>query len=136
MSEKETRANQRHSDYYIDFLMDQTKEPEELYVELGQIHVAFQRIKDEEVGSKFHPGVLESRLREISGGHANIFLKKLLDGSATKEEIKDVEVALESLANKMVDYPVSLGVLNSKFKEIYGRDPDSLVKTKHTTKGK
>lgn len=135
MSEKETRANQRHSDYYMDLLMDQEKKPEELYIELGQIQVAFQRIKDEEVGSRFHPGALEIRLREISGRHANIFLKKLLDGSATKEEIRDVEVALESLASKFVDYPVSLGVLNSKFKEIYGRDPESLVKDKQT-KGK
>jgi len=130
MGERKQYAYQRHADYYMGLLMDQEKTPEDLYIELGQIQLAFQRIKDEEVGSNFHPGQLDIRLREISGGHANVFLPKLLNGTATPEEARDLEIALTSLATKEIDYPVSLDVLKGKFKQLYNREATFSVKIK------
>jgi hypothetical protein len=128
MKERKTIAYKRHADYYMDLLMDEEKTPEELFIELGQIQLAFHRIQQEEVGSNFHPSQLEVRLREISGGHANVFLPKLLNGTATEKEIKDIEVALTSIATKEVDYPVTLETLTNRFKELYNRAPQFSVK--------
>ena len=134
MSERKQRVYQRHADYYMGLMMDPEKTPEDLFVELGQIQLAFQRIKEEEVGSSFHPGQLEIRLREISGGHANVFLPKLLNGTATPEDEKNLEIALTSLATGEVDYPVTLDALKSRFQQIYQRQPSFTVKTGPTEK--
>jgi len=130
MGERKQYAYQKHADYYMGMLMDQEKTREDLCIELGQIQLAFQRVKDEEVGSNFHPGQLDVRLREISGGHANIFLPKLLNETATPEEAHDLEVALTSLAMKEIDYPVSLDVLKGKFQQLYNREVTFSVKIK------
>lgn len=121
-------AFQRHADYYMGLLMDPENTPEDLYIELGQMQLAFKRIQEEEVGSNFHPGELEIKLRQVSGGHAEKFLPKLFYGTATSEDVNDLEMALTAVALGHVEYPVALDILTGKFQQIYDRKPNFTVK--------
>ena len=129
MKEKAQGAFQRHADFYMNLLMDPERTPYDLRIELGQIQLAFHRIREEEVGTNYHPGQIEVKLREVSGGHANVFLPKLLDGTATVDDMNEIQVALNSVALNEVDYPLSLKALTGMFKDKFKVDPKLLTKS-------
>lgn len=106
-------AWQSHANYYVGFLMDETKKPEELYPELPQIHLAVNRVQAEEVGTRFHPGMIVVKFRQVSGGFAETYLPKLLSGEYGKKDLRALEEAVSLVKEGKVEYPVALNQLES-----------------------
>lgn len=104
-----SEATQRHADYYIGFLMNEDKKPRQIFREMGQIALAMKRVKEEEVGViKFHPGEVEIRFRKFSGGFANVYLGKLVDGKFKRKDLGNMTTAVELLeTGEIENYPVN-----------------------------
>ena len=113
-SGKESKAMQRHADYYVGLLMDPEKDREALYPEMGQIALARQRVSEELVGAKYHPGQVEMKYREVSGGFVEVMLPMLVRGDVSKENFGLIETAVGIVESGAVVYPMNPQVLRSK----------------------
>ena len=116
---KASEVVQRHADYYIGFLMNQGKKPRQIYKEMGQIALAMQRVKQEDVGVKnFHPGLVEVRFKEFSGGFANIYLGKLVEGKYKRKDLDKIATAVSLVESGEVEgYPVNATTLKNLFEQ-------------------
>jgi hypothetical protein len=117
---KGERAMNRHADFYINLLLllDPETDRERLYVEMGQIDRAVQHLQNEEVGSIFHPGLVQAKLRAVSGGFVERFLGKLLQHDINHpEEITQAGVAIQLVESGFADYSVRVDVLKQLLQE-------------------
>jgi hypothetical protein len=114
----ETVAMQRHANFYIGLLMDKEKQVEDLYIEMPQIALAKHRIDEELIGSSYHPGMIDIRFREVSGGYTNIYLAKLVQGTATKEDLGHIDTAVGLVEKGEAEYPVQSNVLRGMYDKL------------------
>lgn len=111
-------AYQRHFDYYVVILMNETNE-EKLELEFLQIALAVRRMKAEDVGSlKYQPGNVETKYLALAGGFVPKQLRKLIEGTATKEDAQNIELAIEAVELGEVEYPANISFLKNMLRQL------------------
>jgi len=110
---KEQEALQRHADYYVGFLMNPENESEKIYLEMGQIALAINRVGEELVHTSYHGAQVKMKFREIAGGFAEIYIPLLLRSEYTVENIGKIETAVQMVDSGKVNYPVNHDFLHT-----------------------